>query len=275
MCAGPAGCDLAHVVAAQRGRAADRDRSDRLVDGHVHVAHGQRHAERQRTRVAGPGIAVRGDGHPDAGVYGPPGVGVGLAGREVGGRQERGHGVAGGQGLDVVVGQVGAVVHRGAAHLHPELHTRPVSELVGVEPQAQAGVPAGGEHGPGLVGVEGARFAEHVDPADVTAHRVEHRPAHQLDVVVGAPLVLAGHQVGAQERGLRGGFGGQRGQRGLGVHRQPVTGLDLHRGGAGPVHLGQAPVERGLQRNPAGGPGGVGRDPDAAPVRRAPRPFAG
>ena len=64
---------------------------DGLVDGHVQVTDGEGEHERHGRRVAGAGVAVDGQGHGGAGVEHPPGVGVGLAGREVGGRQEGGH----------------------------------------------------------------------------------------------------------------------------------------------------------------------------------------
>ena len=43
-----------------------------------------------------------------------------------------------GEGVDVVVGQVGAVVDRGRAHLDREPHARAEAELVAVHAQAEA-----------------------------------------------------------------------------------------------------------------------------------------
>ena len=60
------------------------------------------------------------------------------------------------------------------------------------------------QHGPALVGVERADFAEGVDPSARRRHGVEHLAAHQVDVVVGAPVELGRHDVRAEERGLGG-----------------------------------------------------------------------
>ena len=73
------------------------------------------------------------------------------------------------------------------------------AELVAVHAQAEARGAAGLEHRARLVGVEGAALAEDVDPARVRRAGGEHLAADELDVVVGAALVL-----GRERRGRRG-----------------------------------------------------------------------
>ena len=90
-------------------------------------------AERQRSGVTGSWVAVRGNGDLDAGVDGASSVRIGLAGREIRRRQEGGDGVASGQCLNVVVGQVRAMVNRSTAQLHTELDSGSVTKLVGME----------------------------------------------------------------------------------------------------------------------------------------------
>ena len=62
--------------------------------------------------------------------------------------------------------------------------------------QAEPGLAARLQHGPRLVGVEGAPLAEDVDPAGVRRAGGEHRSADEVDVLVGAPLVLGRHADG-------------------------------------------------------------------------------
>ena len=68
----------------------------------------------------------------------------------------------------------------------------------------QPGGRAGGQDRPGLVGVEGAPLAEHVDPPGVRRARLEHRPGHEVDVAGRVVGVLRRHDVRAEERGLGG-----------------------------------------------------------------------
>ena len=137
------------------------------------------------------------------GVEQPARVRVRRPGRELGPRQQRRHRVRARQRVHVGVGQVRAVVGAGGAQLHGELHARSRSELVGVHAQAQARPRAGGQDPPGLVAVEGAALAEHVDPFRVRRGGVQHRPGDQVDVVVGPVGVLGRDDVRAEERGLR------------------------------------------------------------------------
>ena len=83
--------------------------------------------------------------------------------------------------------EVGAVVDRREPELGGELDARAGAELVGVQPAPQAGGRPGLEDRAGLVGVERARLAEHVDPAGVRRGRLEHRAGDQVDVLAGSP----------------------------------------------------------------------------------------
>jgi hypothetical protein len=88
--------------------AAGRGGEQRLLGRHPDGADGERDAKGHAGRVARAGVAVGRDGHVHAGVDRAAGVGAGLAGREVGGGQERRDGAAAGQRGDVVVREVGA-----------------------------------------------------------------------------------------------------------------------------------------------------------------------
>ena len=246
----------ADVVAPQRVGTADRRRQDRLVGRHPEVAHGEGDAERHRRRVAGSRVAVGGQRDGDAGVEDPPGVGVRLAGREVGGRQERRHGRAAGERVDVSVGEVRAVVDRRAAELDPEAHAVAVAELVGMQAQAEAVAAPRLEHRPALLGGERARLAEGVDPAGMGCAAVQHLPAHEGDVVVGPPGVLVGYDVGAEERRLRGELACDAQQALFVLGRQAVAGLDLDRGRPGAPGLGEQRRRRcaARRRSPGGSP---------------------
>ncbi len=124
------------------------------------------------------------------------------------------------------------MVGRCAPLFDSELYARPGTELVGMEAQAQPGGPAGGEHRPALVGVEGAHLAEGVDPAGVRRGRVEHRAAHEVHIVVGAPLVLGRNHMGTEEGGLGGEPFGNLQAPHLVASVQSVARLDLHCGDA-------------------------------------------
>ena len=129
-------------------------------------------------------------------------VGVGLAGGEVRRREEGGNGVAGGEHLQIVVRQVGAMVDGGTAHLDAEPDPGSKVQLVGMETQTQPCAPPGLEHRPRLIDVESAGLAEHIHPAHMRANGIEHRSAYQLGVVVGPSLVFARYHMGSQESGL-------------------------------------------------------------------------
>ena len=171
-----------------------------------------------------------------------------------------------GEGGDVVVRQVGAVVDRRRPHLDRELHARPEAELVAVHAQSEAGVASRLEHRARLLGVERALLAEDVDPARVGPARLEHLAADELDVLVRAPLVLGRHGVRSEERHVIGELGGDGAAAPLGLRLEPVAGLDLEVSDPGPRGLGSAGARKPAQLLLARGAGGLGRDPD--PGRR-------
>ena len=213
-----------------------------------------------------PGLQSVASATVDPGVEQPAGVRVRRPGGELGTGQQGAPTVVGasGQCVDVGVGQVRAVVGAGRAQLHRELHARARAELVGVHPHAAARRPARGQDRAGVVGVEGAPLAEHVDPPGVRCGGVQHRPADQADVVVRAVGVLGGHHVRAEEGGLVARLGGDPQRAGLVGDGQPVPALDLDGGGALPQRLPAQPARGGPQFVVAGGPGGADRGPDAA-----------
>ena len=151
-----------------------------------------------------PGLQSLASATRDAGVEQPARVGVGLPGRELHAGQQRGDRAGVAQGVDVGVGEVGAVVDRGQAELRGEQDAGARAELVGVQPAPQAVRRAGRQHRAGLVGVEGARLAERVDPAGVRRRGLEHRAGDQLDVAGRVVGVLRRHDVRAEEGGLVG-----------------------------------------------------------------------
>lgn len=162
-----AGGDPADVGTPQGGGPAGGGRPDRLVRGHPHVAHGQRDTERHRRGERRAGVAVRGERDGGPRVEEAAGVGPGGAGGELRARKQRGHRVALAERVDVRVGEVGAVVGRRGVELDGELDAGAVRQLVGVDPGVQPLGAARREDGAGLVAVEGALLAEHVDPAGV------------------------------------------------------------------------------------------------------------
>ena len=141
---------------------------------------------------------------------------------------------------DVIVGQEGAMVGRRAAELDRQLHTGAMSELVGVQPQAEARPAARFEHGTGLVGVERATLAEGVDPTRMRRARGEHLAADQVDVIVRAALELGRHDVRAEEGGLVAQLASDAQRTRLVDDVEPVTGLDLDGRRARPAGLGAA-----------------------------------
>ena len=169
-----AGAEPADVVAPQRPGPAERRRPHRLGGGHPQVAHGEGDDERHRRRVARPGLQLvaRATVAPASITRRASGYGWRVE-KSVAGRNVATVSLAG-QRVDVVVGQVRAVVGRGAPQLDGELHARAGPELVGVQPQAEPGGPPGLQHVPALVGVERAALAERVDPAGVRRGGGEH-----------------------------------------------------------------------------------------------------
>ena len=122
--------------------------------------------------------------------------------------QEGGDRVAAGEGGEVVVGEIGAVVHGRRPQLDRETNAGPETKLITVYAQPETSVAAGLEHRSRLVGVERALLAEDVDPARVGPARVEHLAADQRHVVVRAAVVLAKYRVRSQEGHVVGQSGG-------------------------------------------------------------------
>ena len=110
----------------------------------------------------------------------------------------------GGQGVDVGVGEIGAVVGRGGADRAGQLDAGALAELVGVDAGLQTAGQAGLEDRAALVLVEGASLHEHVDPLGVLRGRVEHRPGHQRHVARRVVGVLGRDDVRPQVRRLVG-----------------------------------------------------------------------
>ena len=173
----------------------------------------------------------------------------------------------------VLVGEVGAVVHRDQPELAGEPDAGAGAELVGVQPAAQALGRTGLQDRPGLVRVERAALAEHVDPPGVRRAGLQHRAGHQVDVRRGVVGVLRRDHVRAEEGGLVGDLPGDRERAGLVGDGEPVAALDLDGRGALPAHLVDEPGEVRGQLLVGGGAGGGDGGADAAGgVRRAGHP---
>ena len=160
------------------------------------------------------------------------------------------------------------MVDRCAAALHGELDARAVSELVRVQPQAEARGASRVEHRPTLVGVERSGFAERVHPFRVGRRCGEHVGAHEVDVVVGTPLELGRQQMGAEERRLARVGAGDADRPRLVDHVQSVPRLDLDGGGAGPMRLVQSSTHQQVELVGGRAASRVGGDPDPATVVR-------
>ena len=168
--------EAAEVGAAQRGGAADGGGQHRLLDRHVQVAHGERDAERHRRRVAAARVAVRGERDGGAGVDHPAGVGVRLAGREVGGRAGTwprwSQPASASMSASVRYVQWSAEAHPSStASCTPGRDPSWLACRRVPSPRSAAAV----EDRAALVGVERADLAERVDPARDAARGVEHR----------------------------------------------------------------------------------------------------
>ena len=145
------------------------------------------------------------------------------------------------------------------------------AELVGVQPPSQAPGRPGGEDGAGLVLVERAALAEHVDPPGVRRGRLEHRAGDQGDVLV--RVAALGDDVRAEERRLVGELPGDRQAARLVEDREPVAALDLDGRGALAAHLGHQRGDAAGELLVGGGAGGGDGGADAAGgVRRAGHP---
>ena len=228
------------------------------------VPHRQRDDERHRRGVARPRVAVRRQRHGRTGVDQAAPVGIGLARGEVRRRQQRGHGRRPGQRLDVLTGQVGAVVGRRAAELDGQPHPRPLPQLVGVHPAGQPLRHPCPQHLPRLVGVEGPLLAEHVHRSGEGCAGVQHLPGHERHVSRRVRRVLGRHDVGAQVGGVRGDLPGQPQQARLAVRRGRVARLDLQRRDPRRAGLGHPAGQRGPQLLVRRRPGRPDRGGDAA-----------
>src|SRR5699024_7264741 len=181
-------------------------------------------------------------------------------------------GAGGGRGerLDVGGIEVVDVVHARGAELRRERDAPGTAQLVAVHAQAETGGGAGAQHPLRLFGVEGALFAEDVDPAYVRGDGGEHLPADQVHVVVGVggavpAAELARHQVRAEEGRLvelAVGDQGRQQLRGPGLvgDGETVSGLRLERGGAAGDGVRDPAAHQGAQALVGGGTGGVGGD---------------
>ena len=130
------------------------------------------------------------------------------------------------------------MVDRRGAHLDREPHAGPGPSWLpwtrSPSPASRAGV----EHRARLLVVEGAALAEDVDPRACGAQASSIGAADQVDVLVGAALVLGRDQVGAEEGDVVGELGGQPAEALLGLDRQAVPRLDLLVGDPGGERLG-------------------------------------
>ena len=124
------------------------------------------------------------------------------------------------------------MIHRGRAEFDGQPHAITPCELVGMHPQAQPLCLGRLEDSPRLISVEGPALDEDIRPARMRCARVEHLPAHKIDVVIGAIGILCGHDMRAEEgRLLR--HGPCRDERArLVMHGEAVPGLGLDCGRA-------------------------------------------
>ena len=121
------------------------------------------------------------------------------------------------------------MVHTRGRELHGQRHTRPLAELVAVDPQAETCVAGRRQDATGLVFGESAALAEDVCPADVREDGVEHGTADQVRVLL--RVRTGGDQVRAEVRDLVDLGRGDPGAAGFVVHVQPVARLALQVGG--------------------------------------------
>ena len=160
---------------------------------------------------------------------------------------------------------------QGRPKLDRELDARSLPELVGVHAQAEPGPAPRLEHRARLVGVERALLAEHVDPAGRGGAGLEHRPAHERDVVVGALGVFRGDDVGAEQRDVAGQLGGQPAQPLLAVDVERIARFDFERRDARSERLRSARRGERAELLGGGSAGGVDRRHDPARLVRSSR----
>lgn len=147
------------------------------------------------------------------------------------------------------------MVGRRGVELDGELDAGAVRQLVGVDPGVQPLGAARREDGAGLVAVEGALLAEHVDPAGVRGAGLQHRAGDQVDVPGGVVGVVGGHDVGAEVGDLVGVAGRDPQGAGLVLDGEAVAGLGLEGGGALAQGLGEVAGDVGGELLVGGGTG--------------------
>ena len=176
--------DPADVLAAQRPRAAaGRGAAAPAPTVSPHLAHGQRDAERHRGRERGARVAVGRQRDDDPGVQQPAGVRVGRAGAELGARAAawrrcRSRPARRRRRRVRWVQWSAEAAPSSTASATPG----PGPSWLACTRRPSPAAAAGREHGAGLVGVERAALAEHVDPAGGRGAGVEHRPGDQVEV---------------------------------------------------------------------------------------------
>ena len=90
-----------------------------------------------------------------------------------------------------------AVVARGNAQLHPKLHTSALLQLIGMNAGAQPRGRTALQYCAGLVHVERAAVAKHVDPFGMALASLKHLALNQRHIVVG--IGVGRNNVSAQE----------------------------------------------------------------------------
>ena len=156
------------------------------------------------------------------------------------------------------------MVDRGEAELAGQAYAGTGTELVGVQPTGEPLRVAGGQDGPGLVGVERTGLAEDVDPLRVRRSRLEHRTGDEVDVAGRVVGVLRRHDVGAEEGGLVGVLLRDRQAARLVEGAESVAALDLDGRGALPAHLRDEAGHVGGELLVGGGTGRRDRRTDPA-----------
>ena len=134
---------------------------------------------------------------------------------------------------------------RSALHRDPRAVAR--AQLVAVHADAEPGGETRPQDPLGLLRGERARLAEDIDPPGVWPDRLEHGAAHEVDVGGAVIGELVGNDVGPEEGDLVGDLPRETRQPGLTGHREVIAGLDLERGRALSVQLGDEPRQTSAQ----------------------------
>ena len=161
------------------------------------------------------------------------------------------------------------MIHRGRAQLDGEAHALALCQLIGVHAQPKALGLGRLEDSTRLIDVEGSALDEHIGPGRMRRAGLQHRPAHEIDVVVRTLGVLGGHDMCTQKGRLIGDRPRGDERAPLVVDGESVAGLRLESGralsqGLGCQarsirgKLGVAGRARGRDRR-ANSPGGVRR----------------